>query len=197
MRIISDFKDYYDEYFNENASMTYERVRKGLGRGRELKILKALGIKTIEVKAVSEFDISNSHLVVYTNPLKHDYQGKKIVEYGEAQIMYDNHLASKFIEEANGITFKYLQIGTRRFRVYMKNDVPLELKRGRVIEIQEIQSVGYRQFKSNPIFSIDYINIGGEMVAIDFNEVQNLGELGLEEVMDAKAVTEEVIKVSR
>lgn len=197
MKIISDFRDYYDEYFNENASVVYERVRKGMGRGKELKVLQSLGIPTIEIKAVSEFDIRNSHLVVYLNPLKHDYQGKRIVEYGEAQLMYENNLASRFVEEANGITFKYLQIGTRRFRVYMKNEEPLELKKGKVIEIQEIQSAGKQKFSGSPIFSIDYINIGGEMVAIDFNEVQHLGELGMESVLNKKEVTEEILKVLR
>lgn len=197
MKIISDFVDYYDVDWNSNDGIIYERVRKGMGRGRELKMLKELGIQTIEVKAVSEFDITNTHLVVYTNPLKHDYLGKKIVDYSAARLMYENNLASKFIEEANGITFKYLQVGTRRFRVYMKNDEPLELKKGRVIEIQEIQSSRGKQFRGNPIFSIDYINIGGEMVAIDFNEVQHLGELELERVIKKEEVTEEILKVLR
>lgn len=197
MKIVSDFVDYYDVDWNSNDGIIYERVRKGMGRGRELKMLKELGIQTIEVKAVSEFDITNTHLVVYTNPLKHDYLGKKIVDYSAARLMYENNLASKFIEEANGITFKYLQVGTRRFRVYMKNDEPLELKKGRVIEIQEIQSSRGKQFRGNPIFSIDYINIGGEMVAIDFNEVQHLGELELERVIKKEEVTEEILKVLR
>ena len=43
-----------------------------------------------------------------------------------------------------------------------------------------------------PIFSIDYIIDKGIMIATDFSEVENLKELGVEKIITAEEIVEEI-----
>jgi len=192
VKIVSNFSDYYDS-LSDNNGMVYKRFMSEEQRGLILKRLRGINVKTIEVKAVKEFDNSAEYLVVYTDPKLHNSLGKRVVPLAEARVMYANQLASKYYIEANGVTIKFLQVGSRRFKVTLKNDFNFTLNEGRLIDIVEL-SPEYNFAVMHPIFSIDYINSGKEMLAIDFNNVQSLERLNFENVMNAEQVVYEIKK---
>jgi len=181
--INSDFTDYYDSLSDAKSVVVYNRFRDKEDRGKLLNLLKTKGVKTIELKSVKEYAGQKGMLVVYTRPELHNSQGKMVIDINEAYSLYPNNLASKFSEEADGTTLKFLQIGQTRFKIIYKTTEPYSLKVG---DIQSIERLNDNESSINiPIFSIDYINVGGSMVAIDFNRVQNLSLLGIQEYINS------------
>lgn len=195
IKIESDFRDYYD-YLNEEKHFrgVYKRFRCVDSRAGLLNILRRYGIRTIDLKSVRDFSNDTDKVVVYTNPKLHNFEGKKIIRLAEAKILYPNYVASKFYDEAKGETLKYLQVGDKRFRLMMKNRNTERVDEGVVMNIVELAPEP-STYISDPIFSIDYISNGKEMVAIDFNRAQELGKLGFRSIMSPESVMLEVKKV--
>ena len=101
LKINSDFNDYYDILSSE-STLTYDRFLKGAPqRASDLKFLRRLGLKTIELKPVSSFFMDDGPIVVYTQPDLHNGKGKKILSLDEANTLYANFTASKYIESDN------------------------------------------------------------------------------------------------
>jgi serine/threonine protein kinase len=189
--IKSDFSDFYDELHNEKSNFIYNRfLSECKQRGTALKYLRSIGIKTIDIKPVNTYFSTDGKIVVYTNPKGHNSNGKKIMSVDDAVIQYNNCIASKYIE-SNDITVKYLQIGKRRFTLYFKKDSQYTLELGQLVDISEAPS-DYNRLIGLPIFSIDYIAIDNEMVATDFNEVENLQRIGIDKVLGKENVIEEI-----
>lgn len=194
----SDFNDFYDSALTASdevkcSGFIYERqLSKSSSRGRALGKLRNLGIKTIELKQVTEFNRFTPALVVYTDPFKHYGQGKHVIGYSEAVSTYPVCLASQFIEESEGISVKFTQVGTRRFRTVYKSKDKYSLDHGKVLDICELERTKSSSIRL-PIFSIDYIAIGKTMVATDFNEVQKLEGTGIETILSVDDVASEIM----
>lgn len=189
--IQSDFSDYYDIVSDKNSIITYHRyLRDCRQRGSALKFLRNVGIKTIDVKPVSTFLRGDGPIVVYKDPTQHHGHGKIIATVDEAMSAYQNYAASKYCMNSN-LTIKYLQIGKRRLTLYFekKNSVSLDI--GTLVDIRE-SSPEYNRLFGLPIFSIDYVSNGIEMLATDFNEVENLQLLGLERYISATEIESEI-----
>lgn len=191
--INSDFKDYYDEYCDSNSNVVYNRFySNSMQRGTALNKLRGLGLKTLDVKQVSSYFSGDGYIVVYTNPKLHNGCGKRIMTVNEALQSYGNCLASPYIFN-NGLTVKYMQIGKRRFNLYFQKGGALSLDIGTLIKIEELPS-DYNRLIGIPIFSIDYISDGTYMIATDFNEVENLSMLGLNNYIGPHEVISEIIE---
>ena len=194
LRIESDFKDFYDKASTDsNYIGTFSRYRSTESKAQALRWLEGKGTKTIKLKASRMLEGSGESLcVVYTDSKLHHGKGKIVTTLNEARDMYPNKPASKFYEEANGKTIKFLQIGSRRFRVEMQAE-GLSLNGGIVTDIKELEpELSYKILE--PIFSIDYISSNREMIAIDFNRNEELERLGFEDIMSAEEVIEEIKK---
>lgn len=196
VKIVSDFIDFYDTLSSADGfSLVYNRNYGDANtRVQDMKYLQSMGIQTIQLKSARLFNsVDAEQLVIYTNDKKHCSDGKRVVSISEANLMYGNNLASKFHTEASGITNKFLQIGSRRFRLTLKNDTPYSITEGTLIHIQELQSdLNYRI--GLPIFSIDYISTNEGMLAVDFNAVQNLYQLGMDKYITSEEVMLEIKK---
>lgn len=189
--IKSDFTDYYDILNDNNSNIVYNRYLKNCKqRGSALKYLRNIGIKTIEIKQVNKFFRGDGPIVVYTDPNGHNSQGKKIITVDDAMQSYENCIASKYFIDSD-ITIKYLQIGKRRFTLYFKKNKQFTLNMGELIDIKE-SSPEYNRLFGLPIFSIDYISNGKEMIAIDFNEVENLQALNINKYIDYNIIIQEI-----
>jgi len=129
---------------------------------------------------------------VYTDPKRHEHKGKSIMRLEEARHMYPNSLASKLYKDAD-ITIKYLVIGELRYSVVIKNNDIYSMKNKEVTRIDRLEDSEDRLFEM-PIYSIDYITIGGQMVAIDFNRVQKLSNLGIQEYLKPEEVIENIYR---
>ena len=192
IKIRSDFNDYYDIYSSQDPLLYYDRYLKNCKqRGSALKYLRYLGIKTIEVKQVNQFFSGDGEIVVYTDPKGHNGNGKYIMTVNNAMQYYGNCLASHYYSEAGDLTLKFLQIGKRRFSLYYKKDNVKSLELGNLIYYKEAEP-DYNRLVGLPIYSIDYISNGVEMIATDFNEVENLQSIGLSGLMNGKEVNEEI-----
>lgn len=194
-RLDSDFTDFYDKLTNNKSRLKYIRKRVTFGtRIKELSFLNSLGIKTIPYGIVSKLDESikdNDKIVVYTNQSMHSSTGKHIYRRREAAGQYRNLVASKYIPNNLGYTLKYLQIGERRFQIILTSTK--ELNEGTPIYIQELEPRYNNKIKL-PIFSIDYVTDGNDWFAVDFNEVQRLDNLNIEDYIKAEDVVLEIKK---
>ena len=192
--IKSDFVDFYDTYvsnFNDTSgkNIEYKRTRLYNNKVEEIKKLKQLGIKTIDIVPVSSIYVPNNQLlVVYSDITKHNGLGKVVTTYAEANMMYQNRLCSVLSPQYDGYTYKYVQVGKRRFWVIIKNTGLVE---SYLYSIQELESK-YNSLIRLPIFSIDYTFVNGEQVAVDFNTVQSLNKINLNSVIDLKSLYKEL-----
>lgn len=194
LKIVTDFSDYYDSLSDSNAKIVYNRKYSECNqRGTALNILrKHAGIKTIDLKPVSDFLYSGTRIVVYTNPKLHNGEGKRIMTVEEAMQSYSNYIASRYYEECDSFV-KFLQVGSRRFTINYKRNNKESLTDNSVIDISEATS-GYNKLLGLPIYSIDYIAVDNAMIATDFNEVECLKHCGIERFMTAEQVVEEIQK---
>ena len=189
--IKSDFTDYYDNLSSDKGIIYNRMISDVKQRGSALKYLRSLGVKTLEIKQVSNFSYLDGLLVVYTDPKKHNGQGKKLMSYEEAIAHYSNYPASKYLDDNKGITVKVLQIGQRRFNLTFKKE-DKSLTEGALIAINEM-TPAYNMLIGLPIFSIDYVASGCEMVATDFNEVENLKRLNIDKYISSEDICNEII----
>jgi hypothetical protein len=191
LNVKSDFTDFYDELSDKNSIVTYNRfLSNSMQRGKALKYLRSIGVNTIEIKQVNTFIREDSPIVVYTNPKGHNGTGKKLLNVDDAVKMYENYMASKYLDFTGGVTVKFLQIGKRGFNLQFFKDTK-SLNIGRLIKINEIQC-DYNRLIGIPIYSIDYVSDGTRMVATDFNEVENLASLGMNNYISAEEVITEI-----
>ena len=193
LHIKSDYTDYYDILNNEKSIITYNRfISECNQRGSDLKYLRNLGIKTIEIKQVNKFFRGDGPIVVYKNTKGHHGDGKEIMRVDEALRSYDNYIASSYIASDNGITIKYLQIGKRRFNLYFQKKDKFTLDKGDLVDIKE-STQAFNSLIGLPIFSIDYISNDREMLATDFNSVENLQLIDFSRYMKSEEVVKEII----
>lgn len=190
--IKSDYTDFYDVLSNNNSIITYNRyLSQCKQRGSALKYLRSLGIKTLDIKQVNQFFRGDGPIVVYKDPMGHHGNGKAIMSVDEAMQYYSNCVASNYYNK-DGFTIKYLQIGKRRFSLCFKKNEAETLDVGTLIDIKENTSE-FNRLIGLPIFSIDYISNGCEMIATDFNEVENLHNINMDRYLDSNTVITEII----
>lgn len=193
LHIKSDYSDYYDIMNNEKSIITYNRFIGNCNqRGSDLKYLRSIGIKTIEIKQVNEFFRGDGPIVVYKNTKGHHGEGKEIMSVDDALRSYSNYTASKYIMSDSQLSIKYLQIGKRRFTLYFQKDKDITLDKGKLVDIKE-STPAFNSLIGLPIFSIDYISNNREMLATDFNSVENLSLLGFGSYIKSEEVVSEII----
>ncbi len=192
--IQSDFKDYYDYLSNPDSTIVYKRFNKvNSTRAEDLNFLRSKGIKTIKCGSIKKvLSPSSQKYVVYTDPTSHKFEGKHIYTTLDVLNQYSNCIISEFMEIYGGYTVKYLQIGERRFRIMFFNpDYKEKLVEGNMVAIEELPRQ-YNYALGLPIYSIDYISNGLEMIAVDFNRTQSLQSIGIDKKIKAEDVAMEV-----
>lgn len=195
MKLLTDFQDYYDELLiqsgeDEEGDRVYRRqLGDADGKFEELKFLRSIGIETIDIKPVVRM-VNIHNLVVYTNPKKHMGEGKQVMTLSDAYEMYYNSICSEYYA-GNDKTYKFLQVGFKRFSLVLKNE---GLRESEVISMTALPD-GRMDGIEHPIYSIDYVNKDGRLVACDFNKVQRLQHLGLEKYIPSALIVNELNKL--
>lgn len=192
----SDFKDYYDNCFETDPSKiqaVYKRLKSDIpSKGRGLSILKKMGVPVLKLEATRDImffgDEQTKRVVVYTDPNKHDGNGRVLMKLSEAQLTYPNSLATEYYEDVTEIS-KLLYIGSRRFKVLLRTKGGLD--RGEVVHVSEIGRM-YNYMIAMPIFSIDYIPTSNGLLAMTLNTVERLEEYGLNKIMTPEEVINEI-----
>ena len=190
----SIFRDFYDNEFNNKSKLIYNRVRKLFkNRMEELSFLESKHIKTVNFGSLYSVGIHDRY-VVYTDITRHNFEGKRIENYSTVVNIYSNFLLSEFLDESQGYMIKYLQVGRRRFRILYYNERYNNLlANGKMIDVQELEA-SYNDNIALPIYSIDFVSKGMEMIAVDFNEIENLSKIGADKFLSSEEVIEELYK---
>ena len=194
IKLVSDFTDYYDHLFSGTGDcLTYTRkLSDCASKISDMKFLKSLGVPVIDIVPTSYAD-DDAKVVVYSDLTKHG-SGKSIQIGGTAKSDYSHSFCSLFHPESSGVTVKYLQIGSLQLSLtFVNDDYMRTVSTGKLLEYRQLQSC-FNSIIKLPIFSIDYINCNGVMTAIDFNQAENLKQLGVDRLVKPELVYSEVKK---
>lgn len=183
LKIVSNFKDYYDDYCDDNnrTPLTYNRFHK-LSKLEELKLLKSIGINSIKLEPVQ--DSSENKIIVYTNLDDNTASGRVEMKRSSAELLYPNKLSHRQYD--NETITRSLHIGKRRFKLVIENKDD-----GKILETREING-GYNIALGIPIYSIDYVLDEVEMIAYCINTAPKLEDLNINKIMTEKEVREEI-----
>lgn len=192
LEIVSDFSDYYDYLSDESAVIRYTRVRE-LNRQQGMCMVHRAGLPMAEVKKVREFTCFDTDLVVYLDDYKHGVDTKIRTNYLYAVARYPDKFAARFYRSIDGFTYKLLGIGKTRLLIVIRNIS--ELTTGDVVDVKALENK-YEESIRIPMYSIDYVNTSSGMVAVDFNEVENLKNLGIDRFLKPGIVYSELYKAS-
>lgn len=204
----SDFRDYYDHWFDREGLVFHRHSQGGMSRGEMFEYLNIMGVPTPAYGSV--FKLSkvlrdpDTPIVVYLDPTAHRGKGKVKLLLGEALQNYPRYLATEFIAAPGRrpMSLRYLQIGGRFFWLRYQSDDAWRSNCGEVgIEIL-CSFAGYHPTIKLPLFAIDYIPIQETLmdlpfnkVAVDFNIAPQIQGTGIESLISGRAVFEEIQKM--
>jgi hypothetical protein len=190
MKLISDFRDYYDHGFDNNEPTFNRLMVSGPTKQEQFELISQCGYVTIPYGKPKDFN-RNDLLVVYTDETLHAGEGKLIGPQYEALELYPDNLCSIYIA-SNSISTRYLWIGSRCFELTYENLDKREW-RSNVGDV-EIDFIGElfnhphpKRLAQFPLVAIDFV---GESTsyAIDLNISPGLKHTGIEDVLKAKEV---------
>lgn len=211
IKLKSDFRDYYDHWF-DNDGRIFERYSTGGFNRREMLVyLKSLGIQTPLFGTVTELysaivspDRGNKRVlheiaaaneaVVYLDPMAHRGEGKVKLSLAEAIEQYPGHFATEFIPRLHGKTrsFRHLQVGHFGFYLIYTSDDKWRSNCGSQIDIEVLMElVGYHPKIQAPLFAIDFV-AGDKMYAVDFNISPQVRQTGVEDILTPREAAEAI-----
>ena len=217
----TDFRDYYDHHFLgrwQNSLLVFERLTSGgMPRTQMLPFLESQGLrvprygicKKLVPRLKSDF-FPKSNLaanfgdiacvVVYTDESAHCGEGKIIQTWNQAERNYPNSFATEFItvlQNNMGYSLRYLRVGVRQFWLSYSSandwrsncgDVTIEL----LCEEKKCRKELPAGKWTAPLFAIDFLPVGSLLYAVDYNIAPGLMGSGLERIMSAHDVYDEI-----
>ena len=189
MRLVSDFRDYYDHWF-DNSDPTFNRLMgAGPTKQEQFKLIAQAGYVTIPYGRPIDFSAEDL-LVVYLDETLHAGEGKSLMPQPKALEQHPDKLCSLYIA-SNSISTRYLWVGSRCFELTYENLDKREW-RSNVGEVD----VGFEKELFNhphpkclsqfPLVAIDFV--GG--YGIDLNIAPGIKYTGLEDILSGREVYE-------
>jgi hypothetical protein len=212
LRLLSDFSDYYDHWFDSGAGCANLRrySTDGVGRFEQLYFMGRAGIKVPAYGVVRSLlgDVPRygapeaephrvskraTKLVVYTDDMAHCGEGKVLVSLDEAMERYPDNVATEYIEGCPGVSWRYLQVGVHCFWIEYKSRDDWRSNCGDV-KMQVVgEGTGWGSLPRLPLFAIDYV-IGDELYAVDFNVAPGVRGTGVERILSPKQAAESIVE---
>jgi hypothetical protein len=202
IKLISDFIDYYDHWF-DNEGIYLERMsRNNLSRSEMFKLFNEQRIecpKHGQIKDLINVMSLQKKVVIYLDDYEHRGNGKKLMFLRDARHLYPNFYASEFIE-SNVTSYRELWLGNLHFVLKYSSDDIWRSNVGNVkidIEVEHIIYSYKRKFKF-PIYAIDYVinpftdNKSYKYLAIDLNTSPMIKGTGLENIIMAKEMADSI-----
>lgn len=211
MRLISDFRDFYDYAFDRESDRTFYRNAgdRTMSKIMQFRLLKSLGFK---IPLVGPPDVLHRQglglidlVVVYEDDRAHCGEGKILTELETALKDYADHPCSQWINTTGEFdrsqSYRLLQIGDRAWLLryegvggWMSNhcentQIYIEA------EIEALPNFGY------PLFAIDFVNKVNEpfpealedltrLFAIDFNTAPGMRWTGMDDILQPSEVVD-------
>ncbi len=197
IRLVSDFLDYYDHWFDREGH-TFERLaHKGMPRRAALEYMFSLGLDVPLFGTVKELSQIPwlTNVVVYTDEMAHRGEGKLMMPLAQAIKQYPDNLATEYIPVTHnvnrGVSWRYLQIGNKYVWLKYQSD-DWRSNFGNVkISILGIIGDGYHPKIHLPLFAIDFIP-ANHVYAIDFNTAPQIRGTGIENILPARETAEAI-----
>lgn len=218
LKLMSDFRDYYDHQFDLDGE-PFERIStSGMGRREMLAYLNSIGMTTPEFGTVAELAPNGYPLVVYTDERAHRGEGKAVMLPWDAQEQHPDALAARYYgglttcplsaywgqtskhggehisNRCRSSTVRYLTVGRRTWALgyYSMTDWRSNCGEGDVEVLDEITDVGMakriRQLIDRPLWAIDTIFSEHHELAVDFNIAPGLRGTGIEDILTATEI---------
>jgi hypothetical protein len=181
MKLISDFQEYYDIYFDGQGKEFSCLTTQGPNKIEQFKLLEELCLKTPKYGLVKNLINESYFLVIYEDIHAHCGQGKILVdcvfddEFNREK--YSGYFCSEYIGHSKvppSKSLRLLNIGCRQFLIEYKSfsDWRSNCGEGSTICLGETKKYYYLQDKiSRLLWAIDFVeNANYELVAIDYNE---------------------------
>jgi hypothetical protein len=214
VKLVSDFKDYYDASCNVVRNRAYDyiwdrRQRNWVGRRKLLDVLGQAGFR-LPLRGTARKVAGNtrrSHLVVYTDEFAHEGQGKVLLPAFEAAEEYAANYCTEYVgptPHRRATSVRILQVGNRAFRGILsgtmktgstwRSNVADEVQArftdssGQLAEIKPIEA---EVLKPYPLFAVDLVpDEAGNLFAVDFNTAPRLGGTDLGTLLGAQVLTD-------
>lgn len=215
MRLESDFRDYYDHWFDSTGDRVFQRMsRTDMSKRQQFELLSRVGFAVPRYGVVRDpvMRLAGEWLVVYKDEFAHCGEGKILCQNSLARFEYPNLLASKFIPTTEDYLLqsasrRILVVGDRVFWLKYVSDgwMSNHAKNVEVHVINELPSrenfakrhkLDFLTLKNYPLFAIDLVSHfeTKEVFAIDFNSAPGLKWTGIEEHMTAKECFEAIAR---
>lgn len=214
VRLVSDFRDYYDHWFDGcDAEIVFERRSTGgMSRPQMLAYMQSLGLRVPffgrvrdvyehmlrGFEAIPHFD-TILKLVVHFDEKAHRGEGKVMLSLRDALEKYPDHFAVEYVPalpSGLGLTWRYLQVGDKVFWLEYFSRDDWRSNCGKVdIKVLTRERDGYHSQIRYPLFAVDFVpapDLG--LFAVDFNIAPQVRGTGIEELLPAREVAEAVKK---
>jgi len=214
VKLLSDFRDYYDHWFDGSDSpFSFSRYSySGMDREQALKYLYQIGFKVpLHGMAKDLYKLKQAEygdeltlfqdavwLVVYLDKRSHRGERKLLMNLKSAMDNYGTCFASEYVFTApstihGGLSFRYLKIGQRTFWLQYRSENDWRSNCGQVsIKVLRQEEDGYHKSIKHPLFAIDFVPSFDGLYAVDFNIAPGVKGTGVEEILPAKAAAQEI-----
>lgn len=200
--LISDFEDFYDDFFDKEG-IPFERLRANeLNRKQIPKRLAKHSLIPTLVGRVGKFRkklLWDAPVIVYTDVDRHDGGEKLKMTYKEAYNNYKNNYMSLFIEnkEEEAVLYRYIRVGESVFFFKLKGHSWNSNDGFEVLDCERVREEDDLDMKpfDSPILLIDFIPTLDEkgdqwLFAIDLNFSPTLKGSGIEKLATGEEIVE-------
>lgn len=213
VRLVSDFWDYYDHWFDGYAAelVFYRLSSSGMTRREMLEYLQSLGFRVPIFGRTSDIHdrLRKKHrftgfdhildVVVYLDDSAHRGEGKIKIPLRDAIEKYPYHLATEYIPalpSGLGLSWRYLQLGDKAFWLEYASRNDWRSNYGDVsIKVLSRERDGYCARIKYPLFAVDFVPAYGlGLFAVDFNIAPQVRGTGVEELLSARDAAEAIKK---
>ena len=197
VKLVSDFRDFYDIWFDRDAKFVFERITtSGLSRGAMLNFLKNSKVRTVRFGTCEEMYMTGcKDVVVYTDTHSHRGENKVLMSASNANMSMPNYLCSEYIGFEKGVSIRHLQLGEYWFKLQYKSKDDWRSNCGTDVDIEMLNTgFGYHETIKAPIFAIDFVKSEQGLLAVDYNIAPGCGWTGVNEIVSAKEIADSIKK---
>ncbi|WCF11664.1 hypothetical protein NDS46_30420 (plasmid) [Paenibacillus thiaminolyticus] len=205
LKLVSNFIDYYDHYFDLQGDVLRRLSNEGMNRVEMLQFLQQKNltvplhgiVKNLQNHSLIERD---TYVIVHTDIHSHRGENKHLLLYRDALERYPDELMVLYVSSFQGCSWRYLKIGSRSFILHYQSKDWRSNWDTEKITIEDENASLINIDVNEPLFAIDFvknINENGEavMMAIDYNIAPQLKGTGIENIL-APAEVANLIKES-
>ena len=209
LKLVSDFRDYYDFWFDKEGFELRRVTTEGPSRSEMFKLFQGHKIHTPRHGIVKDMPADVKWRVVYVDESLHRGEGKELVQAEEARQKYPSLFCCEYLsfpsneptmsykEKYFGSSWRELVIGNNYFFLHYINCDDWRSNVGDDIRIELNASYPGKRPKKDlhyPLYAIDYVfdDQKGDFAAVDLNIAPGFGGTDVEDVLKGPQVVTEL-----